>query len=256
MIKFTCSFCRKEIVGEDSWSGQQGECPFCRKLITAPGKKQDAAQPVVTDGGIQDVPRCPKCGARRQEMKQSCGFCGAALDRIEEQTKTRRVDAKTRRKEAVQGGGLDKRKVVLLGALLAAGLIVVVLIFAGGGDPASKLSPVEQCQSRLTQLSWTLQDCLLVKDGVPPDRGSQFWIAITKAAPGRLRCPAGSAQSRVSDYRGPSKSFDELAPDGVLAACQSGSHPEGTPVLLKSFEVHLAPAGSDLHKRAMAETQD
>lgn len=255
MIRFTCSFCRKEIVGEDNWSGQQGECPFCGKLITAPGKKQDAAQPVVTDGGIQDVPRCPKCGARRSEMKQTCGFCGAALEPIVQQPQTRRTEARPRPK-AAESGGLDKRKVLILGGLLAAGLVVVVLIFAGGSDPAPKLSPVEQCQSRLTQLSWALQDRLLVKDGVPPDRGSPFWIAITKAAPGSLRCPAGSAQSRASDYRGPSKSFAELAPDGILAACQSGSHPDGIPVLLKSFEVQLAPAGSDLHKRAMAETQD
>src|SRR6185503_7913548 len=116
---FACPSCRKKLSIDDSLAGQQGDCPFCKAIITAPGKKPE-------DG--LDAARCAKCGARRQEMKKSCGFCGNPFDGPSPSSTpaTASTAPKTRRMQmpvesAVSISDTDRRKLIL------GGLIVVLL---------------------------------------------------------------------------------------------------------------------------------
>jgi len=61
MLTFKCESCKKKITTDDSLAGQQGECPFCKAVVTAPGTPPDNSL---------EAPRCLKCGARRPEMNR------------------------------------------------------------------------------------------------------------------------------------------------------------------------------------------
>jgi hypothetical protein len=258
MLTFHCSSCKKKIVTEDELAGQQGECPFCKKVVVAPAKKK-AAGPEIPPGQV-DFPRCPKCGARRQEMKRTCGFCGADFDAPvpQQPPKTRRVPASVMAKELAPGP--DRRKVVLLGLVLALGVVIagVVFFFSGGDASAPDLAPDEACRRHLILLDFARQEYEASHHAHPASLGSQFWLDVVaeRGGPARLKCPGNPGKGRVSDYRGPGKPYKDLPSDGILAATYPGDHPGGLNLLLKNGTVLLAAPDSDLHKRALAETKE
>jgi hypothetical protein len=257
MLTFHCSSCKKKIVTEDELAGQQGECPFCKKVVVAPAKKM-AGGPELAPGQV-DFPRCPKCGARRQEMKRTCGFCGADFDAPvpQQPPKTRRVPASVMAKEL--GSGPDRRKVVLLGLVLTLGVVIVgvVYFFSGSDSAIPDLPPDEACQRHMLLLDAALQEYVAAHHGPPTALGSQFWVEVVAERGGssRLRCPGKPGKGRVSDYRGPAKPYKDLPNDGILAATYAGDHSDGIHVLLKNGTVLAAAPDTDLHKRALAETK-
>jgi hypothetical protein len=257
MLTFNCSSCKKQIVTQDDLAGKQGECPFCKKVVVAPAKKVEAP-PEIPPGQL-DFPRCPKCGARRQEMKRSCGFCGADLGAPAIQTpKTRRVQATASPRESALGP--DRRRFVLLCLVLLLGVVIagVAFFFNGGNSAAPDFPPDEACRRNMILLDFAVQEYVAAHQAQPAALGSQFWLTVVaeRGGPARLKCPSNPRKGRVSDYRGPVKPYQELQNDGILAATYPGDHPGGLNVLLKNGTVLVAPPDSDLHKRALAETKE
>lgn len=268
MITFACPSCKKKIQITDDLAGMQGDCPFCKKIITAPGKKPDEA------GGPVDVARCLKCGARRQEMKKSCGFCGNPFDGPSPTSTpatsgataaspkiTRRIKIET---EASSGSSDDvgsaKRKLILLGLLGVLGAVAVGMYFFSGdsGPDNSALLPDDLCRRNLIGMHFAMQEYQTAKGEIPASTGSQFWVQILSrdGRTGMLKCPAGSGKPRPSHYRGPAKTFKELGDTGILATTFPDDHAGGINILLKNGTVLFAPADSETFKKAMAESKE
>lgn len=258
MLTFACPSCKKKITTDDSLAGQQGDCPFCKAIITAPGKKPE-------DG--LDAARCSKCGARRQEMKKSCGFCGNPFDGPSPTStpatatggppKTRRAQVPV--ETSVSISETDRRKLILGGLVVA--LIAVgagVFYFTGGdeGPNLSNMSPEEACGRNMILMHFAMQEYMAAKAGPPPGTGSQFWTTILQrdGRTGMLKCPAGSGKTRPSHYRGPGKAFKDLPNDGIIATTFADDHAPGLNILLKDGNYVFAPTGSDLFKKALADT--
>jgi hypothetical protein len=237
MLTFKCSACRKKIVTDDHLCGQQGECPYCRKVITAPGTPRDEG-----GGAHRGDPRCPKCGARRKDASSTCAFCGAQMG-----------PPKTRRMEVPVSEGVDRRKVMLLGGLVAAALIVAYFAFGSSGNSVPKLSDDEQCRRQMM----SMLDNMWVA-GVPPQvQGSQFWIDVANKqnVQGLIKCPS-AGKGRRCDYRGPGKPMAELHDPDVVMVCMVGNHPGGVNVLTRNGVVSWAPDNSDLFKKALNDSKE
>lgn len=240
MLTFKCPACRKEIVGDDRIAGQEGECPFCGKVVTAPARSKADG-----DGGARrDAPRCPKCGARRKGSESKCGFCGAALE----------GSPKTRVAPKGEPEGLDRRKVLLLGGIVVAGLIVVG-VMTMGGEEAPAFPPDDLCRRQMMAMLTNAWTC---PGGTPQSSGTQFWVDVAQRCnvPGALKCPAEVVQGRRCDYRGPAKPFAELTENEIVMTCMKGNHPGGVNILFKSGAVEWAAEGTPLATRAISETKE
>jgi len=240
MITFSCSSCAKRIQADDYMAGGQGECPYCLKIVTSPGKASDGA-------AARDAQRCAKCGGRRHGTESKCGFCGAAFQGI---TST----PKTRRSQLEMPEAPDKRKVLIMVGLLVAALCIGGYMFFSGGDEAPKITDDDACRRRmLIELHGALGDQEHSPAGLPPSVGKDFWSSVgTKSGkPNIATCP-----SSHRTFRGPAKTWKELPADCIIAADADGNHPGGVNVLTRRGEPLWAPAGSDLYKRAMAETKE
>lgn len=237
MLTFKCSACKKKIVTEDGLAGQQGECPFCKKVVTAPGTARDDKA-----GANRDAPRCPKCGARRKDSAPTCAFCGASIGA-----------PKTRRMEMPQIEGVDKKKVLMLGGLVAAAVVVAYIMFSGG-EEAPKIPPDDQCRR---QMLFLMDNASVMPGGMPLTVGSQFWIdvATKQNAQVLIKCPTGG-KGRRSDYRGPAKPIAECKEGDVVLVCHAGNHPGGVNVMYRSGALAWATEGSDVYKTALADSKE
>jgi hypothetical protein len=127
-------------------------------------------------------------------------------------------------------------------------------MFFYGGDDSPKISDDDHCRRRmLVELQPVLAEQELSPAGLPASMGKEFWSTVaTKAGkPTISTCPTSNKV-----FRGPAKSWKELPGDSIIAADVDGNHPGGINVLTRRGEPLWAPAGSDLYKRAMAETKE
>jgi hypothetical protein len=239
MLTFKCSACKKKIVTDDHLCGQQGECPYCRKVVLAPGTPRDEG------AAPKDGPRCPKCGARRKDASTTCAFCGATIG----PPKTRRMEIPVQASQ-----GLDKRKVMMLGGIVAVGLLVV-LVMNLGGDDAPETAPDELCRRQMLAM---LTNAWMAPGGVPQSTGSQFWFDVAQRHNNlaAAKCPAEAVKGRKCDYRGPSKLFTELGENEIVMTCMDKNHPGGTNVMYKSGSTNFYAQGTDDYKKAFDNTKE
>ena len=126
------------------------------------------------------------------------------------------------------------------------------------GPDLSSMSPEESCGRNMILMHFAMQEYAAAMSAPPSVTGSQFWVTILQrdGRTGMLKCPAGSGKTRPSHYRGPAKTFKDLPNEGILATTFADDHAGGLNILLKNGTYLFAPVGSDLFKKALAETQE
>jgi len=251
MLTFTCSSCNAELTIDDHLAGHRVDCTFCKMVIRAPGELKDVSNAI-----LLDIPRCPKCSARRDETKESCGFCGHTFSDRPLWTRFPRT-----RKNTVLYNPAAARRRIVLGGLLAVVIVVAALLRFFKVDEVpdpSRLPPVERCLRHMILLHFAMEEYAAAKSGPPHGVGSEFWSTILQrdGRTGMLQCPAGCGRKRPSHFRGPAKPIHELQITGVLATTYPDDHEGGINVLLKNGTVLFVPATNEYYRKALAESRE
>jgi len=239
---FACPSCARAVPAGDLPAGALTKCPAC---------KQDVHVPLYASARAAGQLRCPKCTRKVEEGDRTCGFCQSPLPG----PNTRRVMA-----EAAHLAEARARKRRPLWIALCVLWAAAALGWTGWwflNLPPTVASPHEACRQNLRSLHSLLALSAGDGKGLPKETGAKFWSAIVKTDAGSALagCPSW-IQLGTGGYRGPSRPFVELPPEGILACDPVGPHPDGLNLLLKNGEVRFAPRGSPDYDRALRETRE
>ena len=147
---------------------------------------------------------------------------------------------------------------IAVGVLAMAGVWLGVQVVRQEGFAGETLK--RMCRDNLMRLYQGLKIYERETGSPPAATGSAFWEAVAErqGLKDELECAAAAVEDEEIDvpYRGPSAAWKDLAPEAIIACDREKSHKDGLFVMFKDGRIEFAPKGSELRRRALADTEE